>query len=164
MKKILFVAIVMLSTTVMKAQEEKTAGKEKIYLKLKDGAKPSIYVNDKLFDFPLELIDQSKIASVNVLKDEQAIKKYKAPNGVIIITTKELKSAAPLEFKIDKNGNVIDNKNAPMIIMDGKVINKEQLDKIGTNLIDKMEVLKGEAAMKKYNAPNGVIIITTKKQ
>ena len=29
--------------------------------------------------------------------------------------------------------------------------------------IEKMEVVKGEKAVTKYNAPNGVIIITTKK-
>ncbi|MCL7764053.1 hypothetical protein MPF19_11540 [Polaribacter sp. Z014] len=164
MKKILFIAAVMLfSTTIVNAQEEKKDEKEKIYIKLKDGAKPTIYVNDKLFDFPMELIDQNKIASVNVIKGEKAKQKYNASNGVVLIKTKELETTSIPMPKVAKKDTEIGGKNGPMVIVDGKVTDKAMLDTISPNTIDKMEVLKGEKAIQQYNAPNGVIIITTKK-
>ena len=51
-----------------------------------------------------------------------------------------------------------------MVIINGKVSDKKTLDKLNPNDIEKMEVFKGEQAIKKYNSPNGVIIITTKKK
>ena len=164
MKKVLFIAIIMLlSSTIITAQEEKKEGKENIYVKLKEGAKPTIYIDGKVFDFPMDLIDQNKIASVFVVKGEQALKKYNAPNGVILIKTKELEATGISNLKIEKNKNTITDKNAPMVIVDGKVTDRKTLDTISPNTIKKMEVLKGEKAIEKYNSPNGVIIITTKK-
>ncbi|QXP69036.1 hypothetical protein H0I29_10310 [Polaribacter sp. R2A056_3_33] len=164
MKKVLFIAIIMLlSSKIITAQEEKKEGKENIYVKLKEGAKPTIYIDGKVFDFPMDLIDQNKIASVFVVKGEQALKKYNAPNGVILIKTKELEATGISNLKIEKNKNTITDKNAPMVIVDGKVTDRKTLDTISPNTIKKMEVLKGEKAIEKYNSPNGVIIITTKK-
>jgi hypothetical protein len=164
MKKVLFIAIIaLLSSTVITAQEEKKEGKENIYVKLKEGVKPTIYIDGKVFDFPMDLIDQNKIASVFVVKGEQALKKYNAPNGVILIKTKELEATGISNLKIEKNKNTITDKNAPMVIVDGKVTDRKTLDTISPNTIKKMEVLKGEKAIEKYNSPNGVIIITTKK-
>ena len=164
MKKVLFIAIIMLlSSTIITAQEEKKEGKENIYVKLKDGAKPTIYIDGKVFDFPMDLIDQNKIASVFVVRGEQALKKYNAPNGVILIKTKELEATGISNLKIEKNKNTVTDKNAPMVIVDGKVTDRKTLDTISPNTIKKMEVLKGEKAIEKYNSPNGVIIITTKK-
>jgi len=164
MKKVLFIAIIMLlSSTIITAQEEKKEGKENIYVKLKEGAKPTIYIDGKVFDFPMDLIDQNKIASVFVVKGEQALKKYNAPNGVILIKTKELEATGISNLKIEKNNNTVTDKNAPMVIVDGKVTDRKTLDTISPNTIKKMEVLKGEKAIEKYNSPNGVIIITTKK-
>ncbi|QXP64434.1 hypothetical protein [Polaribacter sp. HaHaR_3_91] len=164
MKKVLFIAIIMLlSSTIITAQEEKKEGKENIYVKLKEGAKPTIYIDGKVFDFPMDLIDQNKIASVFVVKGEQALKKYNSPNGVILIKTKELEATGISNLKIEKKNNTVTDKNAPMVIVDGKVTDRKTLDTISPNTIKKMEVLKGEKAIEKYNSPNGVIIITTKK-
>ena len=164
MKKVLFIAIIaLLSSTVITAQEEKKEGKENIYVKLKEGVKPTIYIDGKVFDFPMDLIDQNKIASVFVVKGEQALKKYNAPNGVILIKTKELEATGISNLKIEKKKNTVTDKNAPMVIVDGKVTDRKTLDTISPNTIKKMEVLKGEKAIEKYNSPNGVIIITTKK-
>lgn len=165
MKQLLFATILLFfSISVVQAQkeEEKKDVKEQIYVKLKDGLKPDIYIDGKKFDFPMELIDQSKIASVFVLKNEEALKKYNAPNGVILIKTKGLKFTDVSEVKI-KNDIKIGGKDVPMVIIDGKVTDKKTFDKLTPNMIEKMEVIKGEKALKKYNAPNGVIIITTKK-
>lgn len=53
----------------------------------------------------------------------------------------------------------------PLIIVDGKEVSKKEFDKIKSDQIEKVEVLKGENATKKYGkkAKDGVIIVTTKK-
>lgn len=163
MKKIVFVFMIALSSTLItQAQKKEKKNKDNLLVKLQEGAKPKIIVDGKVFDFPLELIDQSKVASMLVVKKQEALKKYNAKNGVILIQTKE---AANLNFensKLDKDKKV-GGKNGPMVILDGKVTTKEKLDKLSPNMIEKVEVLKDKVALKKYNAPNGVIIITTKK-
>ena len=136
---------------------------EKIFIKVKDGKKPTIYIDGKKFDFSMDLIDQSKIASINILKGEEAIKKYNAPNGVVLITTKASKSLDFSYVKIEENGDLKKDKPSPMIIIDGKVSDKKNLDGLTPDKIEKVEIFKGEKALKKYNAPNGVIVITTKK-
>lgn len=161
MKKTILVTLIMLlSISVTQAQktEVKKGKKDKLYVKVKDGKSPVIYVDGKKFNFPMELIDQSKIKSVHVLKNEEAIKKYNAPNGVILIETKASKNKNISEIKIKGDTNL-----KPKIIIDGKVSDKKTLDKLKPNQIEKMEIVKGEKAIKKYNAPNGVILITTKK-
>ncbi|MDX6747378.1 hypothetical protein SHK09_11290 [Polaribacter sp. PL03] len=161
MKKLLFTTIVLLfSISIIQAQKTDSKKKdkqikEKLYVKLKDGAKPDVYVDGKRFDFPIELIDQSKIEAVFVVKGEQAKKEYNALNGVILIKTKKTKSL---------DNAVVSNKKKPMIIINGVVSDKKTLDELKPNQIEKMEVLKGEQAIKKYNSPNGVIILTLKKK
>ena len=156
--------IMFFSISQVQAQkiEVKKDLKEKLYVKLKDGVKPIIYVNGKVFDFPMELIDQSKITAVNVVKNEAALKKYSAPNGVVFIQTKEFDSTDVSEFIITDDKK-IGGKKGPKVIIDGKVSDQKALKKLIPEDIEKMEVVKGEEAIKKYNAPNGVIIITTKK-
>ena len=163
MKKIVFATMMILcSLSVVQAQEEKS-DKENLLVKLKEGATPIIYVDGKVFDFPMELIDQTQIESMFVIKGKDAIAKYKAPNGVILIKTK---AAKQLDFSFVKAGEHLEemaNKNDPKVIIDGKVADKKTLDTLSPSTIDKVEVIKGEKAIKKHNAPNGVIIITTKK-
>jgi predicted metallo-beta-lactamase superfamily hydrolase len=162
MKKILFAAIIMLfSITVIQAQKKDK--KENLLIKLQEGAKPLIYVDGKVFDFPMELIDQSKIASIMVVKKQDAIKKYNAPNGVVLIQTKEAASIKFSDVKL-KDNQRIGRKNGPKVIIDGKVSNKKALDKLKPDQIEKMKIIKGKQAIKKYNASNGVILITTKKK
>jgi hypothetical protein len=164
MKKILFTTIVLLlSINAVNAQKEKKAGKWVVRAKLKEGVNPKIYVDGKVFDFPMELIDQEKIASILVVEGEQAIKKYNAPNGVVLIKTKSIDKSDISEIKINAN-SIAKDKKIPKVIINGKVSDKKTLDKLNPNDIEKMEVFKGEQAIKKYNSPNGVIIITTKKK
>ena len=163
MKKLLFVAVVLLlSITTINAQEVKKDEEGKIYVKLKGAVKPDIYVDGKKFDFPMELIDQSKIAGVFVIKGKDAIAKYKAPNGVILIKTKTEDGSRVSEVKLKEN--IDTNKKGPKVIINGKVSDRKTLDELKPDDIEKMEVIKGEQAKEKYNAPNGVIIITTKKR
>lgn len=167
MKTLLFTTIaVFISISVIQAQKiekNKEQTIEKVYVKLKEGVKPDVYVDGKKFDFPMELIDQSKITSIFIVKGDKAIKKYNAPNGVVLIKTKITKTLDASEIKISNN-DILTSKNKPKIIIDGKIADKKNLDKLKPEQIEKMEVVKGKEAIKKYNAPNGVIIITTKNK
>lgn len=113
--------------------------------------KPLILLNDKeLTDQQMNAIDPNTIASINVLKDESDTKKYgeKGKNGVIIIHLKE----------------DLDTHAQPLYILDGEEIDKSVMEAISPDSIESVEVLKNDAAIKKYGAKgkNGVIIITTK--
>ena len=52
------------------------------------------------------------------------------------------------------------------IVINGKESSKEEMEKLGNDKIEKIDVIKGDAATKKYGdkAKNGVIEITTKKE
>jgi len=150
-----------ISVSMLQAQEtDKTTdeenGIESLFIKLKEGAKPDIYVDEKKFDFPLELIDQRKISAVFVVKDTKTLQEYDALNGLVFITTKM--RAESEEFK--KKAKMDEH---PMVIVDGKISNKAMIKEIDPNNIESVSVVKGEQAITEYNAPNGVIIITTKK-
>lgn len=168
MKKLLLtVCTILFAVSIIQAQatEEKrdvNQKNEKIQFVIKGEAKPDIYVDGKKFDFDLNLLDKDKIESISVIKDEQALKEYNAPNGVVIIKTK--KKTEISKVKIKALGTSIDGDKSPMVIIDGKVSDKENLEKLSPEAIDNIKVVKDELAMEKYNAPNGVIIITTKKE
>lgn len=161
---LLTVCAVFLSILIIQAQEtevkkSKNQKQEKLLVKVKDDAKPDIYVDGKIFDFPMELLDADKIESVSVIKDEQAIKEYSAPNGVVLVTTKKKIESDNLGMKLRTNGG----EKYPMIIIDGEVSGKEALEKLSPDDVNQIEVVKDERAMEKYNAPNGVVIVTTQK-
>jgi len=164
MKKLIStVCALLFSISLMQAQEFKIAkkdnkNKEKLHVKAKEGAEPDIYVDGKKFDFSLDLIDNDMIASASIMTGEMAIKEYNAPNGVILITTKKKDDSEKTNGKTDFNAK------ASVIIINGKVSGKETLDKLSPDDIEKVEVFKGEKAIKKYNAPNGAIVITTKQK
>lgn len=149
-----------------------------VAVKVQDGAKPDVYIDGKKYDHSIiELLDPAKIKSINVIKGEKAKEEYNAPNGVIMITsTRETTSEVndDTEFKIrttpiessedfDTKLRIRGGGKDPLVIIDGKVSTKEQLNKLSPNQIEKIDVLKGEQAIKEHNAVNGVIIITTKK-
>ncbi|WP_400079346.1 hypothetical protein [Winogradskyella sp. R77965] len=165
-KLILTVCVLFVSMSLLQAQEftveKKDNGKkEKLHVKVKEGAEPDIYVDGKKFDFSMDLIDNDMIASVAVVKGDKAIKEYNAPNGVILITTKAKSDS--VVFKIKSSDDSSSNEKAPLVIVDGKRSGNEVLKTLSPDDIEKIEVFKDEVAMKKYNAPNGVIVITTKK-
>ena len=57
------------------------------------------------------------------------------------------------------------DKNAPLCVLEGKVISKSELDKINPDAIESISVLKGKNAVNAYGkaGKNGVIQITLKK-
>jgi|TARA_B110000914_G_scaffold218209_1_gene225240 hypothetical protein len=164
---ILTVCTVLLSISLIQAQEHgeekgEIAKLEKLHIKLKDGTKPDIYVDGKKFDFPMDLLDVDRIESVSVIKGDKAIEEYNSKKGVVLITTKKItteKAMSKIKFVYDGV-----NKKDPMIIINGEKSDQEILKKLSPDDIESIEVLKGEQTLKKYNAPNGVIIITTKKE
>ncbi len=163
MKKILFTTLFACFVVLIQAQEVKIENKEKkddLIIKVKEGQTPDVYIDGKKYDNDIiELLDQDKIESVTVIKEEQALKEYNAPNGVILIKTKKED-----ESKIVINGATAKIKDNPKIIVDGKVSDQDILEKISPDDIYSIDVIKGEKALKEYDAPNGVILITTKKK
>jgi TonB family protein len=59
-----------------------------------------------------------------------------------------------------------DSKNPPLFILDGKTIEKSEMDKIKPETIESIEVLKDESSKALYGekGKNGVILITSKKK
>lgn len=160
MKKITILLVLLMACNFTVLAQN--TNKKNLYVKVKDDKKPLIIVDGKKFEFPVELIDQSQIESMHILKGDQAKSAYNAPNGVIIINTKHYK---PIDWSDKEKKEKLltkDSKKEPLVIIDGVVSSRKVLDSLAPRYIEKMEVLKGEKALKKYNAPNGVILITTK--
>ena len=67
------------------------------------------------------------------------------------------------EFGITIKG-IIDN-NPPLYVLDGRVIERSEFNKIGADNIETISVLKDSSELNKYGdkAKNGVLIITSKK-
>jgi ribosomal protein S8 len=141
------------------AQETNEAVKKKLKVTIKENDNPDVYIDGIKYNHAIiDLLDKEKIASISVLKDEKALERYNAPNGVILIETKAKKEdQVKIRFKDGNN-----NEAQPLIIIDGKKVAKGDLEKLNPEDIGSIDVYKGENAIKKYNAPNGVVIITTK--
>ncbi|WP_074538407.1 hypothetical protein [Cellulophaga baltica] len=163
MRKLMLTACVLLcSISLVTAQEIKMEKKDdqpkkQLHVKVKEGAEPDIYVDGKKFEFSMDLINNEMIASVAVVKGDKALKEYNAPNGVVLVTTHKNKEANQ-----SKEGINFKNEE-PVILINGNVATKEMLDKLSPDAIEKIEIFKDEKAIEKYGAPNGAIIVTTKK-
>lgn len=163
MKRIIFIiCVIFWSNSLIQAQEVENSKKENLHIELKEGIKPDVYVDGKKFDFSIDLLDVNKIESVKILKGDKASKEYNAKNGVILIVTKKNNDEMN-QPKIEAKEYTTNEGKEPMIMIDGKESEKENLEKISPNDIKSIEILKNEQAIKKYNAPNGVVIVTTKK-
>lgn len=153
MKNIVISAfIVCVSLCSLEAQEVK----QQLNVAIKENANMKIFVNGKVFDFPLELINADYITSIKIIKGEEAMEEYQSPEGVITIITKGIPKP-----KLSDKSSSQDNK--PLIIIDGKIKEETGLNQISPDDIEHIEVVKGERAIVEYDAPNGVILITTKK-
>lgn len=100
------------------------------------------------------------IDNISVLKNESAtaIHGEKGKNGVVYITSKK---AAAAKKEAGQKSTAAD----ALWLLDGKEMDKEQIQKLSPDKIQSMNVLKGEEATKKYGdkGKNGVIEITMKK-
>ena len=112
----------------------------------------------------MENISPQDIESIHVLKDASAIKKYgeKGKRGVIEIQTKP--KIASVNFAQTDSKTIASFPDHVLIIKDGKEISNKETKNIAPNSIRSINVLKGEAAIKKYGekAKDGAIEISTK--
>lgn len=140
----------------------KSIGKGKnntVTIKSTDDNDPIIILDGE--EVKLESLNTNEIESINVFKGKAATEKYgiKGKNGIIEVTPKEQEDAHQ-KIKIRK----IDGKN-PLYIIDGKESTAKKLEKLDPDKIKTINVLKDDAASKKYGdkGKNGVIEISTKK-
>ena len=108
-------------------------------------------------------IKPEEIAHIEVIKDtDLAAKQWgsKGVNGVIIVTTKAIKSG-----DTDVKGVTVSKFVEPLIIVDGEEVSQKELEKINPSDIDHIDVLRnGSKAAEQWGSKglNGVIIVTTK--
>jgi len=120
-------------------------------LNSKEIANRKLFVLDGVPSDPntFEITDISKYVTVNKLDSESATKLYgeKGKNGAFILVSKD---------------KFIDSQ---LILLDGKVISKSEMDQLGPDRIASMDILKGKSATDRYGekAKNGVILITSKE-
>lgn len=125
---------------------------------------PLIIANGKLVTSEyLKSINPNDIESMTVLKGKNAIKTYgeKGENGVIIITTKQLKNTQ----NTSTNENQTPNEDKYLYILDGKEISKSELKKVySLETVSSLKVLKEKEAKKKYGdkGKHGVVEVISK--
>lgn len=126
-------------------------------------APQTVYLDGKLFEFDLQLIDVNQIESIEVVKGERAIRDYQQEGGVILIRSKLAKEL--VEKEEAKLVVKMDNANLPnIVIQNGVQFPINVLEEIDPDAIESIEVIKGKEAVSKYNATNGVIIIQLKEK
>ena len=168
MKKYLLTIVTLLFfCTLTYAQPPQTEKEDLLDIKIHKESDADVYIDGKKYDPAiLDLIDLDKIAKIDVLKGEKAIEVYNAPNGVIVITSKKSEGSEITISNTDKTKIKIktdkDKDKEPLIIIDGKVSSKKSLKKLSPDSIESINVIKGEKALEKYDAPHGVIEVTTK--
>ncbi len=125
---------------------------------------PSDMMNTVITKHPLYIVDgkpsseedikqiaPENIESISVLKDSASRVIYgpKAEDGVVLI---KLKPSANQQKK-------------PLYVLNGKIVSKEEADKLDPNTIESVNVLKDNSATDKYGdkGKNGVIEIASKK-
>jgi len=120
--------------------------------------KPDVYIDGTKYDYKIfNLLDPEKIASVKVLKGNEALEKYNTENGVILVKTRLSEEQIGEAAKIDTTSH-----ERHLIIIDGEIANADDLIILNRKDVKSIKVLKGQEANDKYNAPKGAIIITTK--
>ena len=151
---------------VVRKKGDKKGNKEKVW----------IHKNDKNNNVKVEVIELKEgehvievIHEGDVELEEtheiEIIKEKEGENVFIIKTDGDQMK----KHKITTKGDFVfisSDDESPLIIADGKEISKEKMEDIDPDKIEKIEVLKGESATKKYGdkGKNGVILITTKKE
>ena len=165
MKRVIIIcSIVMLSLPAI-AQDSKVIIKTKpdVQVLVNRDSIPVVYIDGKRYDYDvLRIIDKEKIASVDVLKGDNAMKQYNEP-AVVRITTKDAASSKE-EVKIRIKSSSDTGVSKPVVILDGVVAEPGALDALDPEMILTINVRKDEDAMKEYNTETGVIFIVTKKE
>lgn len=123
-----------------------------------EAAQPLVILDGEEYNGKISNIDPETIESISVLKDEASKVVYgkKGENGVVVITSKEKKTAT---FRGNSN-----NLN-PLVVIDGKITDKN-VNQIDVDQIESVNVIKDQSAIARYGekAKDGVIEVTTKKK
>lgn len=103
----------------------------------------------------LKALAPDKIYSVSVLEGDSAVKTYgeEAKNGAVIVTTKGSRN----------NITVTQTPVKVVYVLNGKIISKNEFDKLTPAQIKDMKILKGKEQTRKYTDEDcSVILVTTK--
>ena len=139
-------------------------------LRMEGGAKRLYIVNGEEFKGELEDLNPDDIVTIDVKgEDAETVKKYgdKAKNGVVEIQLKSDKTAKKVIKDLEKDLpelKINGNKGAkPLHIVNGEEF-KGDLNELNPDDIESINVVKGEAAFKKYGdkGKNGVVEIKLK--
>ncbi|MBV6643304.1 MAG: hypothetical protein KI791_21470 [Cyclobacteriaceae bacterium] len=148
MKSVLIILLIFVVSSYNILGQEQNESKE---------LKPDVYIDGEMYNYKIfELLDLEKIESVSVLNREEALEKYGAENGVILVKTRLV------ELEAGERSGASSEKH--LIIIDGEVADSDDLIILNRKDVKSVRVLKGQESKEKYNAPNGVVIITTKKK
>ncbi len=146
----------------LKFRDSKGGATTVLIEKGKAGTDTPLYILDgkEMDKNKLEGVSPDDIASVNVLKDGSATAIYgeKGKNGVIVIVTKSYAKA---------NQETPPSLKDAILIVEGKEVSQEVFEAISPDRIERMDVIKDEASIKKYGgdaSKKGVAIITLKKK
>jgi len=118
-----------------------------------------------------KLVKPNDIKSIEVLKGEEAIKRFgkKAKFGAILITTKsageENKEEEKEEPEVEGVYEIREIKNE-LILLDGEAISEKEMEETEPESIKAIEIMKGEAATAIYgeSGKDGVIMIRLKEK
>jgi hypothetical protein len=143
---------------------DKGEGEEmEVLVKIKDGEKVITINGEEVSEEELE--EFSKKADGKRIK----IKKIKKGEGGNVFILKDSNDEEDIEI-IEGEGNAFffmdsEEGEEPLFIVDGKEMDREEFKKFSPSQIEKVEILKGESAQKKYGdkGKDGVIMVTTKK-
>lgn len=135
--------------------------------------KPLFVVNGEHTTYDdLSHIKPNDIESIHVLKNEKAIDQFgeAGKNGVVVITLKNFVKLEPNEELENEAASItlreLSTGVKPLFVLDGKIIQYEELEKLDKRNIEAIEVLKGEKATDQYGdkGKNGVVVIKSKNQ
>ena len=143
---------------------EKGEGDEmEVLVEIKDGEKVITINGEEVSEEELE--EYGKKVDGKKIK----IKKLKKGAGGNVFIVKDSMDDEDIEIIEEKGSGFFfldsDPGEEPLFIVDGKEISREEFKKYPPSQIEKVEVYKGKAALKKYGdrAKNGVVEVTTKQ-
>ncbi|PKQ46107.1 M56 family metallopeptidase [Confluentibacter flavum] len=139
-----------------------------------DGAPLFIVDGKQITEEEAEKLSSDNVQAVNVLKDENATKKYgdKGKNGVIEITTKwETNFIVGKTFDAEATEDTLNRirirgiGETPLYIINGKEVTEDIVKALNPDNIESVNVLKDEKHTKIYGdkGKNGVVEITLKE-
>jgi hypothetical protein len=144
-----------------------TASAQEINLNTTTAEKPLFVINGKHTTYD----DLSHIKPNDIESIQKAIDQFgeAGKNGVVVITLKNFVKLESNEEPENEAASItlreLSTGVKPLFVLDGKIIQQADIEKIDTRNIESIEVLKGEKATDQYGdkGKNGVVVISSKK-